>query len=204
MRVVVVVVIILVVAIVHLTTIAHCQREPRSQATRAARDATQSPCLAPMGFNRWALPQDMLDTETMKLTMVHNNWSLPVFMDVLFVGKLADMDLNDAMSSKSMAALHETTIVQALLLFMMLRRAPQLRVAKPDIMKLFGDLMLDKNIAAILNKCNMTPSSRLAEYFATKVMLLAICMRQTSRRPDRLQYVKDKASVDDEIKFSIF
>ena len=155
------------------------------------------------GFNRWALPQDMLDTETMKLTMVHNSWSLPVFKELFFVGKLADMDFNDAMSRKNMAALHETIIDKALFLFIMLRCAPQLRVVKPDLMKLFGDLMLDKNIAALLNKCNMTPSSRLAEYLASKVMLLAFCVRQTSRRAYRLQDLKTKASGDDEIKFSI-
>ena len=66
------------------------------------------------GFNRWALPQDMLDTETMKLTMVHNSWSLPVFKELFFVGKLADMDFNDAMSRKNMAALHEPIIHEAL------------------------------------------------------------------------------------------
>ena len=151
-----------------------------------------------MGFNRWALPQVTLDTDTMKLTMVHNSWSLPVFKELLSVGKLADMDFNDAMSRMNMAALHETSIGKALLLFIMIRCAPQLRVAKPDLMKLFGDLMLDKNIAALLDKCNMTLSSILAEYFATKVMLLAFCMRQTSRIPYRLQSSKDKASVDDE------
>ena len=114
------------------------------------------------GFNRWALPQDMLDTETMKLTMVHNSWSLPVFKELLFVGKLADMDLNDAMSRKNMAALHETIIDEALFLFIMLRCAPQLRVVKPDLMKLFGDLMLDKNIAALLKKGQHDPVASLS------------------------------------------
>ena len=145
----------------------------------------------------------MLDTETMKLTMVHNSWSLPLLKELLFVGKLADMDFNDAMSRKDMAALHETIIDKALFLLIMIRRAPQLRVAKPDIMKLFGDLMLGKNIFALLNKCNMTPSSILAEYLATKVMMLAFCMRQTSRIPYCLQDFMDKASLDDDIKFFI-
>ena len=80
------------------------------------------------GWNRWSLPQDMLDKGTMKLTMVYNSWSLPMFKELFFVGKLADMDFNDAMSRKNMAALHETIIDKALFLYIMVGCAPQLRV----------------------------------------------------------------------------
>ena len=61
--------------------------------------------LSPMpfqkGWNKLALPQDAMDAESMKLTMVHNNWSLPVFKELMLPGRLADMDYNDIMISKT-------------------------------------------------------------------------------------------------------
>ena len=134
------------------------------------------------GWNRWALPKDALDKDTMKLTMVYNSWSLPMFKDLFLEGNLADMDYNDAMATRNMKPLHETLIDKALFLFILHECAPCMRASKSDLMMLFGDLMLDKNIAALLKKCNMTPSQRLADYLTNKVMLLIFCMRQTCRR----------------------
>ena len=57
-----------------------------------------------------------------------------------------------------MQPLHETLIDKALFLFILHECAPRMRASKSDLMMLFGDLMLDKNIAALLKKCNMTPS----------------------------------------------
>ena len=155
------------------------------------------------GWNRWALPKDALDKDTMKFTMVYNSWSLPTFKDLFLEGNLADMDYNDAMAKKNMQPLHETLTDKALFLFILHECAPCMRASKSDLMMLFGDLMLDKNIAALLKKCNMTPSQRLADYFSSKVMLLTFCARQLPRRPYRLRELKRQASKGDQIKFSI-
>ena len=157
------------------------------------------------GWNRWALPQDAPDKDTMKLTMVYNSWSLPMFKDLFLEGNLADMDYNDAMATRNMKHLHETLIDKALLLFILHECAPRLRATKPDLMHVFSDLMLDKNIVALLNACNMTPSQRLADYLTNKIMLLMFCVRQTCRRSRsfRMHELKKQASEGDEIKFTI-
>ena len=133
------------------------------------------------GWNRWALPQHAMDVESMKLTMVRNSWSLPMFKELFMPGKLADMDYNDIMASKNRHILEEVLIDKAFFLYTMRRCAPNLRATKPDLMAMYGDLMLDKDIAALLKKCNMTPSSRLAEFFVTKIMLLTFAVRQMSK-----------------------
>ena len=97
-------------------------------------------------------------------------------------------------------------IDKALFLFIMHEFAPRMRASKSDLMMLFGDLMFDKNIAALLKRCNMTPSQRLADYLTNKVIMLIVCMRQTCRRGScffRMHELKKQASEGDEIKFTI-
>ena len=154
------------------------------------------------GWNRWALPQDAMDVESMKLTMVRNSWSLPVFKELFMPGKLADMDYNDIMASKNRHTLEEVLIDKALFLYTMRRCAPNLRATKPDLMAMYGDLMLDTDIAALLKKCNMTPSSRLAEFFVTKIMLLTFAVRHMSKISARMESVMRHCRMCDEtVKF---
>ena len=141
-----------------------------------------SPMPFPKGWNKWALPQDTMDAESMKLTMVHNSWSLPVFKELMLPGRLADMDYNDIMASENRSALQETLIVKALFLHTMMRCAPNLRATKPDLLGMYNDIMHDRDIIALLKKCNLTPSSRLAEFFVTKTMLLTYATRQVSKK----------------------
>ena len=94
--------------------------------------------LSPMpfakGWNKWALSQDTMDAESMKLTMVRNSWSLPMFRELFLPGKLADMDYNDVMASKNRHGLEETIIDKALFLYTFMRCASNLRATKPDLL----------------------------------------------------------------------
>ena len=46
------------------------------------------------GFNRWALPHDELDIESMKLSMAFNAWGIPAFKKLFMYEDLGIMDYN--------------------------------------------------------------------------------------------------------------
>ena len=108
------------------------------------------------GWNRWSLPQDTVDADSMKLTMVHNSWSLPMFQELMIPGSLADMDYNDIMISKNRSALQETLIVKALFMYTMMHCAPNLRATKPDLLGMYNDIMHDRHRCP-LKKCSLSP-----------------------------------------------
>ena len=156
----------------------------------------------PKGWNRWCIPQDAMDTESMKLTIVHNSWSLPMFRELMLPGKIAEMDYNDIMAAKNKAPLQETLIVKALFLYLMMRCAPSMRAKKGDLVDMYNDIMRDKDIVALLTKCNMTPSSRLAEFFGVKTMLLTFAMRQLHKRSYRREQLMKDTMCDETVKFT--
>ena len=65
------------------------------------------------------------------------------------------------MASKNRSALQDTLIVKALFMYTMMHCAPNLRATKPDLLGMYNDIMHDRDIVALLKKCNMTPQRKV-------------------------------------------
>ena len=86
------------------------------------------------GFNRWALPHDELDIESMKLSMAFNAWGIPAFKKLFMYDDVGIMDYNDILSLKNKHCMHAMLVNKAPFLFMLAKCAPSLRIRKPDLL----------------------------------------------------------------------